>query len=505
MRAREPEARNHAREAKMAIFHFTAKNVSRGKGQSAVAKAAYNSREVLLDERDGKIKNYRNAGDVEWSGIFAPEDAPEWVKDREQLWNAVEAKEKRSDSQLAIEIEVALPHEFTDQQREWLVKDFAREQFSRQGFVADVNIHPPPRDPERETDKPNHHAHILVALREIGPEGFGERGLNSGTLQENSQQIEQWREKWENLVNRHLERHGFEERIDRRTLEEQGIDREPTKHRGPAVDAMERKNIETERGGFDNDPHVIVGYRPDTCEFLTLRESTVREFDRQIEWWERIEEAIERGAGSSAARERQADGFANSSKADARAELENMRELRSGLVEMRQEVRRELQNENLSREHQHALREIATELRELHHETAREITVLALEQSDYEPRVIEMGRSKLSEFGQTLNGALSGANDLVGGAVDMMASYVEELINFFDTPSLPTPELIHARRDAREAKIERAEFEGARDKEDDVRVAQVDQQERAKRELEEKEYARKQERELYPNEREIER
>src|ERR1700730_7065607 len=112
----------------MAIFHLTVKSVSRGKGQSAVAKAAYNAREKLIEERTGEVKDYRNAGEeVLFSGIFAPKDAPEWAQDRAQLWNAAElAEEKRKDAQLAIEIEVALPHELTDEQREWLVKDFVR-------------------------------------------------------------------------------------------------------------------------------------------------------------------------------------------------------------------------------------------------------------------------------------------------------------------------------------------------------------------------------------------
>jgi len=230
------------------------KPVSRGKGQSVVAKAAYNAREKLRDERTGEMKDYNRHGDEPvFSGIFAPKDAPEWAHDRAALWNAVEAREKRKDAQLAIEITGALPHEFTDQQREWLIKDFVREEFLRKGIVVDLSIHPPPREPERESDKPNHHFHALAVLREIGPDGFGERVLNTQDRELEARRTEQWREKWENLVNRHLERHGFEERIDRRTLEEQGIEREPTKHRGPTVDAMERKGIETDRSKLNHE------------------------------------------------------------------------------------------------------------------------------------------------------------------------------------------------------------------------------------------------------------
>ena len=76
---------------------------------------------------------------------------------------------------------MALPHELTGEQRAHIVIDFARENFMRKGLVADANIHPPPREAE-EGKQPNHHIHILVALREIGPDGFGGRVVNAGDL-----------------------------------------------------------------------------------------------------------------------------------------------------------------------------------------------------------------------------------------------------------------------------------------------------------------------------------
>jgi hypothetical protein len=225
----------------MAIFHMAVKTVSRGKGQSAIAKAAYNARENIRDERTGEMKSYsRFTGDL-FSGIFAPKNAPEWAKDRAALWNAVEAAEKRKDAQLSREITLGLPHELTDEQRKQLVTDFVREQFQRKGMVADVNIHAP----GGKGDDRNYHAHILVTMREIGPEGFGlkVRDWNS------KEQLENWREAWERTQNRYLERHGHEARVDRRTLQEQGIDRQPTIHLGPQLSAMERRTeIETERG-----------------------------------------------------------------------------------------------------------------------------------------------------------------------------------------------------------------------------------------------------------------
>mgnify|MGYP000972438710 CR=1 FL=1 len=229
----------------MAIFHFSAKIVSRSRGQSAVAKAAYNARDQLTNEKTGERHDYRHKGEVRFSGIFAPKNAPEWAQDRQRLWSEVEKAEKRINSQLAREVEMALPHELTDTQREYLIKDFVRENFVRQGMIADVVIHAP----GKEGDMRNHHAHILLTMREIGPEGFGAkmRAFNSKA------QLETWREKWEHKVNYYLEKNGHEARIDRRSLEAQGLDREPTIHKGPITTQFEREGVLTERGDRNRD------------------------------------------------------------------------------------------------------------------------------------------------------------------------------------------------------------------------------------------------------------
>jgi ATP-dependent exoDNAse (exonuclease V) alpha subunit len=229
----------------MAIFHLSAKVVSRGKGQSAVAKAAYNAREKLEQEFTGKVNDFSRKQGLEFSGIFAPENAPDWARDREQLWNEVEKFEKRKDAQLAREVEVSLPHELNAEQRKQLITDFVREQFMRPGMVADVNIHAP----DRKGDDRNYHAHILLTMREIGPDGFGPKVREWN----GREQLEKWREGWERTANRYLERHGFEPTLDRRTLEAQGIDREPTKHRGVHAQGMERRGLDTERGNAYRD------------------------------------------------------------------------------------------------------------------------------------------------------------------------------------------------------------------------------------------------------------
>ena len=113
----------------MAIYHFTAKIISRAKGRSAVAAAAYRSASELEDFRQGQSFDYTSKPNIIHSEILAPEGAPEWVGNRETLWNAVEAGEKRRDAQVAREIEFALPEELKDFEAVALAREFVQREF----------------------------------------------------------------------------------------------------------------------------------------------------------------------------------------------------------------------------------------------------------------------------------------------------------------------------------------------------------------------------------------
>ena len=226
---------------RMAIFHLTAKVISRGKGQSAVAAAAYRSGERLRDEQANEQKFYQARSErIEFTAIMAPKDAPDWAQDRNQLWNHAERAEKRKDAQLAREIEIALPHELTPQQREWLVKDFAREAFVRKGYAVDIAIHAP----DKNSDDRNHHAHIMVTMRTLDGDGFAAKKDPSMNRRE---QLGEWRGQWAHLANRHLERHGHEARIDHRSLKQQGIEREAGIHLGYAANEMAQRGAQSDR------------------------------------------------------------------------------------------------------------------------------------------------------------------------------------------------------------------------------------------------------------------
>ena len=124
----------------MAIYHLSMQIISRSKGQSAVASASYRSGERLEDERTGETKFYKREVQPE-TMILAPSNSPEWVKDRGQLWNAVEQIEKRKDAQLAREINIALPIELSKDQQKELIQDYVQKEFVNRGMVADIAIH----------------------------------------------------------------------------------------------------------------------------------------------------------------------------------------------------------------------------------------------------------------------------------------------------------------------------------------------------------------------------
>lgn len=224
----------------MATFRLSATVVKRSVGRSATAAAAYRSGTALHDRRIDRVFDYTRRRGVLHTEIVTPPNTPNWMRDRARLWNAVEAVEKRKDAQLAREVLLALPHELTHEQRLELVRKFASEEFVAHGMIADLAVH----SPDRKGDQRNHHAHILLTMREITGAGFGqkERDWNA------TEQLEGWRAHWADAVNRALEQYGHAARVDHRSLKEQGVDREPEPKMGPVATDMERQGKPSHAG-----------------------------------------------------------------------------------------------------------------------------------------------------------------------------------------------------------------------------------------------------------------
>jgi len=230
----------------MAIYHLSAKLVSRSQGSSSVAASAYRAGEKLLDERTDITHDYTpRQHEVVYEAIRLPTGAPEKLADRATLWNTVEAREHRKDAQLARDINIALPRELSSEQHIALANDFIQSQFVDKGMIADVAIH---RGHTLQVDQP--HVHVLLTLRALTAEGFGQkvRAWNSVTL------LKHWREAWAEHCNRHLALAGIDQTIDHRTLEAQGIALAAQNKIGPkaARDPLTQKMVEHARIARDN-------------------------------------------------------------------------------------------------------------------------------------------------------------------------------------------------------------------------------------------------------------
>lgn len=230
----------------MAIYHFSAKVISRAVGSSAVAAAAYRSADRLHDERLGRAHDFSNKAGVVHSEVLLPEGADERWQDREQLWNDVEAAELRKDAQLAREIEFAIPREMTEAQGVELARDFVQREFVDRGMIADLNVH---WDIGADgLAKP--HAHVMLTMREIkiGEDGSAEFGAKVRDWNR-TELLTHWREAWADHVNERLAALDIDARVDHRTLEAQGIDLEPQHKIGPAASRMAAEGLDADRFG----------------------------------------------------------------------------------------------------------------------------------------------------------------------------------------------------------------------------------------------------------------
>lgn len=238
----------------MAIYHFSAKMISRSTGRSSVAAAAYRTAERIKDNRQGLEHDYSNRTGVLHTEIMAPDDTPEALRDRATLWNAVELVERRKDAQLAREVTVALPHEMTDAQRVSLVRSFVQSAFVDRGMIADVALHAPGRD----GDQRNHHAHIMLTTRSIGADGFEgkDRSWNSKEL------LEEWRESWAEHANVYLREIEAAREIDHRSLEAQREEKLDLKERAlERGDTKAAHELEIEAVELNRDPLPDIGWK----------------------------------------------------------------------------------------------------------------------------------------------------------------------------------------------------------------------------------------------------
>ena len=253
-------------------FHFSVNIISRGKGKSAVASAAYISGEKIKNEWDGVTHDYTKKQGVISKEIFLPDYAPEEYKDRNTLWNSVELFEKNSNAQLARNFIISLPKELSIEENKKMIEEYIQTNFVKEGMIVDLAIH----DENREGNQ-NIHAHIMTIVRPINEDGtWGQKSKKEYILDEKGEKIlnkngkpktrkveltswndkgnvEKWRENFSDLCNKYLAKNKIEKRVDHRSFKRQGIKQIPTIHLGASASAMERKGIRTEKGDINRE------------------------------------------------------------------------------------------------------------------------------------------------------------------------------------------------------------------------------------------------------------
>ncbi|MSA97689.1 MobA/MobL protein [Finegoldia sp. BIOML-A2] len=253
-------------------FHFSVNIISRGKGKSAVASAAYISGEKIKNEWDGVTHDYTKKQGVISKEIYLPDHAPKEYKNRKTLWNSVELFEKNSNAQLARNFIISLPKELSIEENKKMIEEYIQTNFVKEGMIVDLAIH----DESREGNK-NIHAHIMTIVRPINEDGTwgqkskkeyildekGEKVLNKNgkpktrkvelTTWNDKGNVEKWRENFSDLCNEYLEKNKIEKRVDHRSFKRQGIKQIPTIHLGASASAMERKGIRTEKGDINRE------------------------------------------------------------------------------------------------------------------------------------------------------------------------------------------------------------------------------------------------------------
>lgn len=301
------------------MYHCSIKVISRSSGKSAVASAAYRSKEKLKDQETGITHDYTKKGGVIFNEIVLPEHAPKKYKDRSTLWNEVQKIEKRSDAQLAREVEVALPAELSRKKQIEVVREYVKSNFVEKGMCADWALH--------DKGDGNPHVHIMLTTRPIKENGeWGEKQKSSFELDEAGQKVpvidpdtglqkvrirkgkgeekiweratifttdwneqskaEEWRANWAKECNKYL---SPENQIDHTSYKRQGSEQIPTIHEGKKARQMEKEGIIADRCQINRD---IKEYNSSHDEISKLEQLKEKIKQSMVELKDKTKEAL---------------------------------------------------------------------------------------------------------------------------------------------------------------------------------------------------------------------
>jgi hypothetical protein len=209
----------------MAIFYLRCERIKRAQGKSMVGRAAYTSGSSIYDKNKKRSYSYNGRQDVLTSHILLPYPAPLKFFKRRALWNEAENKERGKKTHTGFEIIVAIPHELSASGASDLIHDYASFLANHLKCAVDASIHTA-REDSGHHDKRNIHAHILLSKRKVGEHGFLDE-LTALRKKSFKYEMRLLRKIWAAMANQALKTENIDERIDPRSLKDQGIDRIP--------------------------------------------------------------------------------------------------------------------------------------------------------------------------------------------------------------------------------------------------------------------------------------
>ncbi|BFI95482.1 MAG: hypothetical protein RSP_09920 [Rhodanobacter sp.] len=237
---------------------------SRGAGHSAIAGVAYRLGLRLYDRRTGVWHDYRRrkiGEEIVRSLTVAPEGAPAWVTDPEELWNRAEAAERRKDAQVARDYRIPVPFGLSDQQAGDLAEDMARFICRELHTAVSLGLH---RDADADAlgnvkppEKQGFHAHLYFPTRRLEEiqqdDGTSAWGLGAKLILLSNKNtsgafVERLNEHWAELANRYTAASNLPADYTHLSYARQDLPITPQPTLGAAVTAMERRGFFTRRG-----------------------------------------------------------------------------------------------------------------------------------------------------------------------------------------------------------------------------------------------------------------